>query len=91
MTTITISHSWFSAFMDVKGHAGDHDVCTAISTITNMVVAALPEGVEPDIYEEGHVMVKRDVAERRVIEVTAVAEKMFKELEEQHPGCLKVI
>lgn len=91
MTTVTISHSWFSAFLNVEGHAGDHDVCTIISTITNMVAAALPEGVEPDIYEDGHVMIKRDAAERRVIAVTEVAETMFKELEAEYPEHIKVV
>lgn len=91
MTTVTINHSWFSAFLDVEGHAGDHDLCTIISTIANMVAASLPEGVEPDIYTDGRVMIKRDVAERRVIAVMEVAEMLFKELEEEFPDKIKVI
>lgn len=91
MTRVTISHRWPSVFVDVDGHAGDHDVCTIISTVCNMIVMALPENVEPEIYSDGRVRIIRDAAERKLIDVVMTAEDVFRELQDRYPDCIKVI
>lgn len=91
MTTITLSYSWCSVYYECKNHAGDHDLCTIISTISNMIVSALPEGVMPDKYESGHVLIQRVMPERQLLEVVKTAEKVLRGLAEDNPKYILMI
>lgn len=71
---------------ECTNHAGDHDVCTAISTISGMLArAALRVNVEPLKYEEGNVRIYIDKAGYPTLEVFRVAEEAIKDLVKQHP------
>lgn len=76
---------------DCINHAGDHDVCTIVSTLTNVLVeATFAIGYEPTTYDEGHVRLDIPDADFVTMELFRIVLKQLKEVANQHPDYLKI-
>lgn len=88
---LTITANRKDIFFDCLNHTGDHDVCTIISTLCNVLVAeCLRLNTKPTIYEEGHVRIDLEYASAPTIEVFRAVEEVFKGVERNHPDIVKV-
>lgn len=78
-------------FFDCINHAGDHDACTIISTLCNVLTeACFTEDKEPTIYNEGHVRIDISGASRETIAVFRTVEKVMAQAAEQHPEHIQI-
>lgn len=58
MTTVQCSVENNSIYFECVEHSGDHDTCTICSTLCNVLVCAVQSnGIEPEVYESGHVVI----------------------------------
>lgn len=58
MTTVQCSIEQNTIFFECVEHSGDHDTCTICSTLCNVLVCAVQaNGIEPEVYESGHVVI----------------------------------
>lgn len=75
---------------DCQNHAGDHDLCTIISTLCNVLVEqSLHAGVEPTIYNEGHVRIDMPFS-GTAWETLHIVMDLLRQLEKQHPDHIKI-
>ena len=80
-----------AAFYDCMNHSGDHDVCTIMSTLSNVLVAeCFRAGYEPTTYNDGHVRIDISRATYPLIEVFRCVEECINRVAEQHPEFIKV-
>ena len=80
-----------AAFYDCLNHSGDHDVCTIMSALSNVLVAeTFRAGYEPTIYNKGHVRIDVPKATYPLIEVFRCVEECISHVAEQNPDNLKV-
>lgn len=78
-------------FYECMNHAGDHDVCTIMSTISNFLVEECFEcGCEPTVYDKGHVRIDMSNAGELAKEIFRIAEKQISRLKAQNPEHIKV-
>ena len=78
-------------FFDALYHSGEHDTCTIVSSISNVLTAAaLRAGHQPVIYEAGHVRIEIPEAKPETIEVFLAAEDCFRSLEKDRPQYVKI-
>ena len=76
---------------DCINHAEDHDACTIMSTLSNVLVeASCRAGVEPTIYNKGHVRIDLYEANYPTIEVFRIVDAVIRQAAEQHPDHIKV-
>lgn len=88
---LRISENRHDIYFDCLNHAGDHDVCTIISTLCNVLVAeCIRLGSKPSVYEEGHVHIDIEYATPQTVEVFKAVEMVFKEIEKNHPDIVKI-
>lgn len=94
MTRVTLkTDSHGDIFYDCENHAGDYDVCTIMSTLSNVLVAAaLSEGVQPLEYDEdsGHVRIDIDYASAETVKVFDTVMEVIEQVAEQYPDYVKV-
>ena len=80
-------------FYDAICHADDRDVCTIVSTLSNVMVAsALLNEIKPVVYEDGHVQViiPADEADEQVWGVFYAVKECMEQAAEQHPENLRM-
>ena len=78
-------------YFDCLNHASDHDVCTIVTTLCDVLVAeALMLNHEPDKYEKGHINIYLPATERHHREVFKAVKMVFEHIEDEHPGQVKV-
>ena len=71
---------------DCFNHAGDHDVCTIISTLSNVLCeASFRAGRDPTCYNKGHVRVDIPGADEPTIEVFRTVQHVMEQVALQHP------
>lgn len=80
-----------SIFFDCINHAGDHDACTIVSTLCNVLVeACFNEDKEPTIYNKGHVRIDMENASKETIAIFRTVEKVLNHASEQMPDNIQI-
>lgn len=78
-------------FFDCESHADNHDACTIMSTLCNVLVdATLATGDNPAIYEPGHVRIDMDYASEKTCHVFQTVWNVMKQAAEQQPDYIKL-
>lgn len=78
-------------FFDCINHADDHDACTIVSTLCNVLVeACFREDKEPTIYNKGHVRIDISNADEKTIAVFRTVEKVMLQAADQHPEHIQI-
>lgn len=78
-------------YFDCVNHSDDHDVCTIVSTLCNVLVMACNRARwKPSVYEEGHVMIDIPNASLGLQEVFYAVKNVFEEVAEQNPDNVKL-
>lgn len=91
MTNVILHISDAGVFYDAEYHAGEHDVCTILSTITSMLIAEAERcGIKPSIQEKGHCRIGIPDAKYETVEVFECADEVLKDLAKQHPAYIKL-
>ena len=76
---------------DCINHAEDHDACTIMSTLSNVLVeASCRAGTEPTIYNKGHVRIDLYKADYPTVEVFKTVEAVMRQAAEQHPDHIRI-
>lgn len=76
---------------DCMNHADDHDVCTIISTLCNVLVEeCFAIGNEPTVYNPGHVRIDITEAPYPAIEVFRAVGKQIQRVSIQNPDHVKI-
>lgn len=76
---------------DCLNHADDHDACTIMSALCNVLVeASFRAGSEPTVYNKGHVRIDLYHADYPIAEVFRTVEKVMRQAEKQHPDNIKI-
>lgn len=71
-------------------HAGDHDACTIVSTLSNVLVEeCFNEGHEPTIYNKGHVRIDMPYSDK-AYEVFKAVEGVMRQAAHQLPDHIKI-
>lgn len=77
-------------FFDCINHADDHDACTIMSTLCNVLVAeCFRQDREPTIYNKGHVRIDMPYSDA-AFEVFAAVEEAMRQAMHQHPDHIKI-
>lgn len=76
---------------DCMNHADDHDVCTIVSTLCNVLVEeCFTLGKEPTTYHEGHVRIDLSEAPYPAIEVFRAVGKQLERVEHKYPDYVRI-
>ena len=76
---------------DCDNHADDHDACTIMSTLCNVLVeATFMAGKEPTTYNPGHVRIDIFDADYPTLEVFRAVMGVIKQAAKQHPEFIKI-
>lgn len=86
MTKVILTVHRDSVFFECSGHSGDHDVCTIVSTLTNVLAVQS----HPQVYDSGRVRIIDNDPSASTKAVFKAVEKCFHEAAKQHPDHLKV-
>ncbi len=91
MTKVIMNIDPISGIMfDCMNHAGDHDACTIMATLTNVLVEATDmAGYVPKVYEKGHVRIDLPAGTGTDTVFRAVGEVM-QQAAEQYPEYIKI-
>ena len=77
-------------FFDCQNHAEDHDACTIISTLCNVLVeAAFRQGHAPSVYNKGHVRIDMPYSKEAFYIFQAV-EAVMQQAANQQPEHIKI-
>lgn len=90
MTQVTISIDRDTCYLDILEHAGNHDVCTIVSTVANVILMHYPNDFEPEIWQPGHVRIMDCHANEETKAVFRAAKKTLQGLALQEPGYIVV-
>lgn len=78
-------------FFECENHSGEHDVCTIVSTLCNVLVRATEkQKLAIDKYEEGHVRIYIPQAKPCLKEQFIVILNMLEELAGDNPNYIKI-
>ena len=91
MTKVMMSIDDISGiFFDCQNHAEDHDACTIMSSLCNVLVAeCFRKGKEPTIYNPGHVRIDMPYS-NDTFEVFAAVEEAMRQAAHQLPDHIKI-
>lgn len=92
MTNITMSIGvGNNLFYDAEYHAGEHDACTIISTVSSMLIAEAERcGIKPAVLEKGHCRIGIPDASPEAVEVWKCAEEVLTDLSHQMPQYVRM-
>ena len=91
MTKVIMNIKGGSIMYDCLNHAGDHDACTVMATLSNVLVEAADRiGVEATIYNPGHVRVDIPDASAETIEVFEAVKEVIRHAAVRYPEHIKV-
>ena len=77
-------------FFDCQNHAEDHDACTIMSTLCNVLVEeCFRQDKEPTIYNPGHVRIDMPYSDK-AYEVFAAVEAVMQQAARQQPEHIKI-
>lgn len=78
-------------YYECLNHADDHDVCTIISTLSNvMVEACLKADCEPTEYSKGHVRIDMPLTDDYTLYVCDTVFKQIQNVARLHPENVKI-
>lgn len=88
MTKILISIYRTSCYYEAQGHAGDHDVCTIISTLEGVLTTTQ----KPRVYDQetGHCQIVIDEATDEQKHIFKAVRDVMQQVAEQYPDCIKM-
>lgn len=76
---------------DCQNHAEDHDACTIMSTLCNVLVeSCFRIGEEPTIYNKGHVRIDISSAQDDTVEVFETVMAVMKQAAKAQPEFIKI-
>ena len=76
---------------DCSNHAGDHDACTIMATLCNVLVeATFLAGEEPALYDKGHVRIDISGADDNTLHLFNAVWNVMKQAAEQQPDYIKL-
>ena len=76
---------------DCRNHADDHDACTIMATLCNVLVeAAMKTGTMPSTYKPGHVRIDIDCADDRTLYLYETVWAVMKQAADQQPDYIKL-
>lgn len=76
---------------DCQNHAGDHDACTIMATLCNVLVeATFRAGKEPTLYNKGHVRIDINDASDSTLDLFETVYGVMKQAERQQPDYIKI-
>lgn len=93
MTKVMYSINDYGLMFDCTNHSDDHDVCTIVSTLCNVLVEActrFDETFEPTIYEKGHVRIDLRMTDNTIIEVFNSVMGVIRQAALQNPEHIKI-
>ena len=91
MTKAIFNFNNWDIMFDCENHAGDHDVCTIVSTLCNVLVAAARKaGIEPTKYDKGHVRIDIHNAGYPTAEVFRLVEELMHSVADQYPEHVRI-
>ena len=93
MTEVMYDVHDLGLMFDCTNHADDHDVCTIVSTLCNVLVEAcmrFDNNFEPTIYEKGHVRIDLYMTDDTLIEIFDTVMGVIKQVEIQNPEHIKI-
>ena len=77
-------------FFDCQNHAEDHDACTIMSTLCNVLVEeCFRQDRDPTIYNPGHVRIDMPYSDK-AYEVFAAVEAVMHQAARQNPEHIKI-
>lgn len=77
-------------FFDCINHAEDHDACTIMSTLCNILVeTCFRADCEPTIYNKGHVRIDMPYSDSAK-EIFQTVEAVMRQAASQHPDHIKI-
>ena len=82
-----------SLMFDCINHSGDHDVCTIVSTLCNVLVEAcarFDSNFEPTVYNEGHVRIDMNMTDDALRDTFHTVEGVMHHVMHQHPEHIKI-
>ena len=86
MTKIIFNVTDKSVYVDCLQHADNHDVCTIISTLMNVLTAeCMRQGKSPAAYEPGHVLIDATFDDISAIEVFNAVYQVLSVVADEHP------
>ena len=78
-------------FYDCLNHSEDYDVCTIMSTLSNVLVeACFRADYEPTEYSPGHVRIDMDKAPYPTVEVFRTVAGVINQVAQQNPDHIKI-
>lgn len=87
---LTIDES-SNLMFDCIHHADDHDSCTIMSTLCNVLVQrVLDMGDEPTVYNKGHVRIDISNADQETMTVFRTVYKQMEQAAKQAPDFIRI-
>lgn len=87
---LIVNEELANIYCEVLDHSEDHDTCTIVSTLTNVMIAeAMRAGVEPRLNGPS-VKIIIDDADEKTLEVFQVVKQVLKEAEKQNKRHMKM-
>lgn len=91
MTKVMLNIKKDNIYFDCENHCNNKILCNSVSTLCNTLMAATERaGFEVDIYEKGHVRIYIPKPKETTQEVFYSVLEVFKELENQNEGEIKL-
>lgn len=76
---------------DCQNHAGDHDACTIMATLCNVLVeASFRSGIAPTTYKPGHVRIDISGADDKTLAIFDTVYAVMKQAADQQPDYIKI-
>ena len=93
MTKVIFATQDYGLMFDCMNHASDHDVCTTISTLCNVLVEAcfrFDKDFKPTKYGKGHVRIDLKFTDDNILAVFNAVMGVMYQLQSQHPKHMKI-
>lgn len=93
MTKVMFEVHDYGLMFDCMNHADDHDVCTVVSTLCNVLVAGckrFDHDFKPTEYGKGHVRIDLRMVDDIRLELFNSVMAVMEELSKQNPKYLKI-
>lgn len=92
MTRVIFHVGGGSAYIDINMHSGDHDVCTMISTIANVIICGTEErgNIVTKVYEPGHVRMCGEHIDTHDMHILEAARTALECIEDEHPEHIRI-
>lgn len=91
MTKIIYRNTDHNIYFDCVNHADDHDVCTIVSTLVNVLVAeCLKSEIAIKTYEPGHVTISAENANEFVSNAFETVNLLLSQVAEEYKSYVKL-